>query len=216
MLLQSAPAPGAWERLLAVLKEWDFAVFLKINTVWTGAFGDFLMPILRDQRTWYPLYAFLLIYAIYKFRWKALPFIIMAGLTVVLTDQVSSSFFKNYFGRTRPCNEEALRGIMRLLLDRCPSSGSFTSSHAVNHFGLATFIYITLKPYFGKWGLLFFLWAAFICYAQVYVGVHYPGDVSAGAVLGVLLGWLTAWIFKKYFNFGVRKTGHQVPRVTGD
>lgn len=205
MLLQSVPAPGLWERLLAVLKEWDFAIFLKINTSWTGAFGDFLMPILRDQRTWYPLYAFLFIYVIYKFKWKAVPFIIIAGLTVVLTDQVSSTFLKNYFDRTRPCNEEALRGMMRLLLDRCPSSGSFTSSHAVNHFGLATFVYCSLKPYFGKWGLLFFLWAALICYAQVYVGVHYPFDVTGGAILGILLGLLTAWIFKKYFNFGVKK-----------
>lgn len=205
MVLLSASAPGFWSDILAKLNEWDMSLFLKVNTAWTGAFGDFIMPVLRNQRTWYPLYAFLLIYVLWKFKWKALPFIIMAGLTVALTDQVSSSFLKNHFGRLRPCTEPLLAGLMKLRINRCPTSGSFTSSHAVNHFGLASFIFFALKPYFKKWGALFFLWATSICYAQVYVGVHYPGDVFCGALLGLLLGWLTSLVFTRYFNFGIKK-----------
>ncbi len=211
MVLLSASATGSWSDMLAKLNDWDTALFLKVNTVWTSGFADLIMPVLRDQRTWYPLYAFLLLYVIWKFKWKALPFILIAGLTVALTDQVSSSFFKNYFGRIRPCSEPLLAGLMKLRVGRCPVSGSFTSSHAVNHFGLAAFIFFTLRPYFKKWGALFFLWAASICYAQVYVGVHYPGDVLGGALLGILLGWLTSMVFTRYFNFGDRqgKTAEQ-------
>lgn len=180
----------------------DRALFRKINIDWASNWADWIMPVIRDQRTWYPLYAFLIIYIIWKFRWKAVPFILIAGLTVVLTDQVSSSFLKNFFGRIRPCSEPLLAGLVQLRVSRCPTSGSFTSSHAVNHFGIAAFIFFCLKPYFGKWGLLFFLWAGLICYAQVYVGVHYPGDVLGGALVGILLGWLTSLLFIRYFNFG--------------
>jgi membrane-associated phospholipid phosphatase len=202
MLLFSAPSNGFWQQLLHKLNEWDTWLFLKINTGWTGWFADAIMPVIRDQRTWYPMYAFLLVYTIYKFKWKSLPFLVLAGLTVVITDQVSSNFLKEFFGRVRPCSEAALQGIARLRVGRCPGSGSFTSSHAVNHFGLAVFFFFALKPYFKKWSYLFFLWAGLICYAQVYVGVHYPGDVTGGALIGSLLGWLTSLIFRKYFNFG--------------
>jgi undecaprenyl-diphosphatase len=103
---------------------------------------------------------------------------------------------KEFFDRVRPCSEPTLAGHVRLLLNRCPSSGSFTSSHAVNHFGIATFIYVTMKDIFKNSGKLFFIWAATICYGQVYVGVHYPLDVIGGAVLGCLLGYAIAMIFK--------------------
>ncbi len=191
-----------WVSLLAQLGEWDTILFRKINMEWTSSFLDSVLPVIRDQRTWYPLYAFLFIYVVYKFKWKAVPFIIIAGLTVVITDQVSSSVLKPFFSRTRPCSEALLQGQMRLLLGRCPTSGSFTSSHAVNHFGLAAFIVGTLQLYFKKWRYLFYIWALVICYAQVYVGVHYPGDVIGGALVGLLLGCLTAFFFRRYFNFG--------------
>lgn len=195
-----------WPGLLSPLNKWDRSLFLKINTEWTSTASDFILPILRDQSTWYPFYALLLIYVIWKFKWKALPFIIIGGLSVALTDQVSSNFLKDYFGRIRPCNDPLLAGIMKLRVERCPSSASFTSSHAVNHFGLASFLFFTLRPYLKKWAYLFFVWAATICYAQVYVGVHYPGDVIVGTLVGLLLGWMTGLIFIRYFNFGNKKT----------
>lgn len=189
------------DNILSRLKDWDMRCFIKVNVDWTGAFGDFIMPLMRDQRVWYPLYVLLLLYFVIKFKWKALPFIVLALATVGLSDVISSHFLKEFIGRIRPCHEEQLIGIMKLRVGYCPNSGSFTSSHAVNHFGLATFFYMALRPYFKQWALLFFLWSALIAYAQVYVGVHYPGDVLCGAVLGILIGMFTAYFFKKYFNF---------------
>lgn len=189
------------DNILSHLKDWDMQCFIKINVDWTGAFGDFLMPLMRDQRVWYPLYALLLIYVIVKFKWKAVPFILIGVVTVALSDIISSHFLKDFIGRIRPCHEEQLVGIMKLRVGYCPNSGSFTSSHAVNHFSLATFFYLVLRPYFKQWALLFFLWAGLIAYAQVYVGVHYPGDVLGGTVLGILIGIFTAYVFRRYFNF---------------
>jgi undecaprenyl-diphosphatase len=86
---------------------------------------------------------------------------------------------------------------VRLHLRHCSGSYSFTSSHAANHFGMATFVSLTLYSTFRRWIYLSYLWAFFIAYAQVYVGVHYPLDVVGGAGLGVLAGLLTASVFNK-------------------
>ncbi|MES1222122.1 MAG: phosphatase PAP2 family protein, partial [Bacteroidota bacterium] len=85
-----------------------------------------------------------------------------------------------------------------VLVNYRPQSSSFTSYHAVNQFGIAMFIVMTLKPYTSPWIRLFFVWAAVICFAQVYVGVHYPFDVASGAVLGCGLGYIMAKFFNNY------------------
>jgi len=54
-----------------------------------------------------------------------------------------------------------------------------------------------LKKIVGPWAWLLFLWAASICYAQVYVGVHYPLDVICGSLVGLLIGYITATVFNK-------------------
>jgi len=105
--------------------------------------------------------------------------------------------FKNWVARPRPCRDEFFMNQVRLILNNCPGGYSFPSSHAVNHFGFAMFIFITLRPIFKNWGYLFFLWAATICYGQVYVGVHYPVDVLCGAALGCMIGYLTASFYNR-------------------
>ena len=75
------------------------------------------------------------------------------------------------------------------------------SSHAANHFAMAMFIYSTLKNYIGKWLGLLFVWAFFIAYAQVYVGVHYPIDVICGGLFGSVIGYGWAKFFQKHFSF---------------
>lgn len=47
-------------------------------------------------------------------------------------------------------------------------------------------------------GAVFFLWAAIIGFAQVYVGVHFPLDVVSGAFVGIVFGYLFAFIFNRY------------------
>ncbi len=196
--------------LLQTLNKWDAAFYIKINATWIHPWADTLMPVLRYPETWIPFYALLLFFILYKFGWKSWPWIVMAALAPALGDIISSHFIKEWVGRMRPCNEPALVPYARELLNYCPGNGSFTSSHAANHFSMATYFYFTLKRRFDKGLWLFFAWAAAICYAQVYVGVHYPGDVLGGAVLGMAIGGSLAYIFNKKIGLPhFRKAGNQ-------
>lgn len=183
--------------MLKTLQNWDRWLFTKINHDWTNSFLDYIMPLWREAITWVPLYIFLLVFIFINFGKKAWPWVAGLLVTVLLTDQISSHILKPYVNRMRPCHDIYLADNIRLLLRYCSDSRSFTSSHATNHFGLAFFIYFTMKPYFKKWGYLFFAWAATISYGQVYIGVHYPMDVICGALLGSTIGYSISVFFNK-------------------
>jgi len=201
--------------LLDTLKDWDTWLFLKINNEWTTSFFDGIFPWWRDQNTWIPFYLFLLSFVFINFGWKAWPWLLGAILVVSLTEAVSSHWLKDFINRPRPCNDDILAPHVRLLLGRCPSSGSFTSSHAANHFGQAAFYYFTLKRYIKQWAHLFFVWAATISYGQVYVGVHYPLDIICGAIIGLLLGLGVASLFNRRLGFPPLRGSNQQKEVAG-
>jgi membrane-associated phospholipid phosphatase len=129
--------------------------------------------------------------------------VLVSIVIVVISDYISSAFVKDFFKIPRPCRDSFLDPVANLRINRCPSSYSFTSSHAVNHFTIATFWFITLKP-FVKWAIWFLLWAAIVCYAQVYVGVHYPIDVISGGLLGSFIGYTAGHIFNYKTNLTIK------------
>ncbi|HVS96038.1 MAG TPA: phosphatase PAP2 family protein [Puia sp.] len=178
----------------------------------SSPFLDWLIPPLRDPYIWIPLYAFLLYYCFRaagesvagsaglqdKHRRSsiriALIFIVLSVATVALTDSVTAQLMKPLFGRLRPCHDPEMQPLLRNLVG-CGGLYSMPSNHAANHFGLAAFWYFSIRSMNGrKWVWLWF-WATVVCYAQVYVGKHYPFDVLAGAVFGTLTGWCASRSF---------------------
>ncbi len=195
----------------AALLNWDRHVFVKINHDWTNSFLDGLLPWLRNPPVWAPLYLFLLVFAIVNFGKNRWWWILLFAVTPALTDLCGTYFFKHVFQRLRPCHDETLAGHIRLLLGDCSGGYSFVSNHAANHFGMACFFYITTRRVMPRWAWLGLPWAALVAYSQVYVGIHYPLDVLAGALLGTVLGLFTGSLFNK--NFGIAIFGKQ-PIVT--
>ena len=176
----------------------DQSLFEHINGQWTCPFLDSMMPWVRTSEHGFPMYVVLLGYLFYKWGWKALKWILAIAITIGVSDQVSSFFFKPFVHRLRPCADPAMLHQAKLLIGACPTSFSFTSSHATNHFALAMFIMMTLQSLLKKYTYLFFVWAGLISYAQIYVGVHYPLDVLVGTLIGITLGYTFAKLYLKW------------------
>ena len=185
------------------LVEADRSLFRLINRQWSNAFFDSIMPWLRNGSTWAPLYLFLLVFVASNFKKRSGWWIVFFICTVALTDMAGTYLFKHNFQRLRPCFDPELAGSIRLLINNCSGGYSFTSNHAANHFGMATFFFFSFRHVLPKIAWIGFLWAAAIAYAQVYVGVHYPFDVLGGAILGTLVGSISALVFNKRFGFAI-------------
>lgn len=185
--------------------QWDRTLLRYINTEWHHPVLDWLLPLLRYADTWVPLYLFLILFVLMNYPRSGWWWLLAAVCTPVITDLLSSWVIKEQIYRLRPCNEPLVASWLRTLPGiHLPQSSSFTSSHAANHFGLAVFLFRTLKTQAGSWRWLFFIWAAVIGYAQVYIGVHYPLDILGGALLGALVGYGTARLFLQISKGGLK------------
>ena len=177
------------------IKEFDYRIFSKINGDWHNEFFDVVFLLIREAAIWIPLYVFLLILVPLNYKKNGWIWVLYLSSCVIISNYISSNLIKDHIMRLRPCQDPFLVGKMRVLANYCPSSSSFTSSHATNHFAIAMFIFLTFKNVTGKWRVLLFIWAGLISYAQVYAGVHFPTDVLAGAIDGTIIGYLAAIIF---------------------
>lgn len=186
-------ATSFWQQLESL----DKKLFVLLNSKLTNPFFDWIFPYFRDSVFWAPLYLFLVVFIAVNYGKKGWWWSIGFVCTIAVADLISSRVFKEGFQRLRPCQDPFFLDQVRLLLKQCSGSYSFTSSHAANHFGMATFVSVTLYPTFKRWIYFAYLWAFFISYAQIYVGVHYPLDVLGGAVVGILAGLLTSSVFNK-------------------
>lgn len=178
------------------LLQLDRHLFYFINHNLGNAFFDLLMPILRNPLTWIPLYIFIFVYCLWRYKKQGLIIIVLLALTFAVADKGSAGLAKAYFKRARPCNDPAMAATIVSRIN-CGTGYSFPSAHASNHFAIAVFLIVVFYKR-HKWILpMALIWAAAISFAQVYVGVHYPVDVTVGAIYGTLVGLLFGWIFWK-------------------
>ncbi len=120
----------------------------------------------------------------------------MLLFTVAIGDLLSSRVIKPLVARIRPCNDLSLADELIRRVP-CGSGYSFPSAHATNHFAIALFL---IFVFYDRWKPILpiaLIWAFIISFSQIYVGVHYPIDTMAGAILGSSIGIATSFIYKK-------------------
>lgn len=188
---------GWGEKIIEWLIAADRNLFRIINGQLSCPAFDGLLPLWRTPEFWTPLYLFLIVFMWINFRKAALWWMLYFVVTVSMMDLIGNKLIKQTVQRIRPCNDPSIFPDLILRIPHCGTGYSFISNHAANHFALAMFAFLTLGAVARKWRWLFFVWAFSIGWAQIYVGVHYPFDVLAGAFVGILMGGIMATLFNR-------------------
>jgi len=174
--------------MMETLLHWDTALFHWINNDWSNPVFDVVFTAIRNKYFWIPLYVLVFCLIIFNHHVRGTLFILLfLALSIFASDAISSRLIKNQFQRPRPCHVLYMKPPVVERVN-CGSGYSFTSSHAANHFCIAAFFISVFGHYMRRWKNWWWVWAALISIAQVYVGVHYPLDILGGALLGLIVG----------------------------
>lgn len=171
----------------------DTKVFFWINQTHNPV-ADVILWVLSQGWSWAIVIVAIFIFITLR-KYPRTWFLVLIGIALcfLFADRVSVMAFKEVFMRLRPCH--ALEGV-RLLDGHCGGKYGFISSHAANSFALALFFALTYRniKYFP---LLIITWAVLVIYSRPYLGVHYPGDIICGAIVGTALGCLVYFLVSK-------------------
>jgi len=194
--------------MLEYLIELDKELFLFLNGLHHPVL-DPVMWFLSGSKNWIPFYAILFVLIIKDFKKETILIMASIGLMILLSDQTTSGLMKPFFERYRPSHEPSLQSLVYTLNDYRGGRFGFASSHAANSFALAVFIFFLFRRKF-KWMWLIFVWAILVSYSRIYLGVHYPGDIIVGGLIGALYAYacyhLYLYVSKtKYFSTLLKK-----------
>lgn len=167
----------------------DTQVFLALNGLHAPYF-DVFMKLFTGKWIWVQMYAAVLFAVVRNYRWRqTLAVLVCVALAITIADQVCATLIRPEVCRLRPSNpENPLSEMVHIVGGYRGGSYGFPSCHAANSFALASFL--TLLFANRKLSLFIFAWAVLNSYSRVYLGVHYPGDLLVGAIIGTAAVWL--------------------------
>ena len=170
-----------------ILIEIDKYLLLALNGS-DSLFWDGCMKIYTTIAIWIPLLLLLMYILIKNNSFKDFLLLVLVIAAVVgCTDFISSGICKPFFERWRPTYDPELMYLVDVVDEIRGGKYGFTSSHAANSFGIATFLLLLVKN--RAFSISLIIWAAMNAFTRIYLGVHYPGDILAGTFIGVTVGW---------------------------
>jgi undecaprenyl-diphosphatase len=183
------------------LQAFDRSLFLFINSLHLEWLNP-LMVFFSGGLIWLPLMVAPLWMAYRSLDKKYFfLFFLFLLLAIIASDVTSSYIFKNIFNRMRPCRIAELKDLVYDFGQKCGGKFGFVSSHASNSIALAVFSLRSLS-FKKSYAILIIALPLIISYSRVYLGVHYPGDILGGAMIGVFWALMMSWCFKRVGNSG--------------
>lgn len=175
--------------LIAFLQHYDTILFRFLNHLVAHPLWDGFWVTVTTQKYWMaPLLVVWLVLLWRGGRRDRLAAVLVL-LAIGASDMIAARVLKPGIGRVRPCHE--LENV-RLLVS-CGGKHSFPSNHAANAFAAV----MTLSFFYRRYAGYFFTAAVVVGLSRIFVGVHYPGDVLGGFILGSVCAGLFLWIYQK-------------------
>lgn len=175
-----------------ILEDKQAMIFL--NNLGSSTFDPFWI-LVSEKWFWIPLYVIFLYFLYKNFNKKSLFYILLfVALGITASDQIAN-IFKFGFERLRPCHDPSLEGLLREV--KCGGKFGFYSAHSSNSFFVATYLTMLLGKKIKQLPYFLFVWAAIVAYSIVYLGMHFPGDIIIGAIMGILLALFFGILAKK-------------------
>lgn len=171
----------------------DKEVLIFLNNLGSEQWDSFWL-VITNQFYWTPLFLFVFYLIIKSFGWKQGGIMILSLIILVTISDQFTVFVKDNTHRLRPNNDPEILHLLRTLIK--PQSFSFMSGHATTSTFFSVFVILLLREKYKKIYLIL-LFPIFFAYSRLYLGVHFPIDISVGIITGILLGKLYYLLFKK-------------------
>lgn len=183
------------------MEQLDTDLFLWLNNH-TCQWLDNFMWLYTGKLEWIPLYVAILLAMYYKYGWRrTLGLLVLVALIITVCDQMCGHWVRNTIMRLRPANpDNPISPMVHIVNGYRGGPYGFPSCHAANTFGLAVFVSLLFRQ--RAITIAMFLWAVVTAYSRVILGVHYPGDLLVGAIVGSCVAVATYYsaraIYRKY------------------
>jgi undecaprenyl-diphosphatase len=141
---------------------------------------------------WTPFFLFLFFLVIRHWGWNSIWILIVTALLVLMSDQLAN-VFKDGFERLRPSHQPGLMGI-HLVNGYAGGNFGFYSGHASTTMAIAVYLIILLRSRYSLAVPVMLGWSLFMSYTRIYLGVHYPGDILMGWLMGSGIGFLAGQV----------------------